>query len=568
MRRFPQLPLPTYNHQLIIFLSYLSWAILLTYPLILHPLSHIPQGDEPVATVPLFNLWTLQWNIDQLMQGYPRYWDAPIFAPLSGTFAFSEPQPLTALLAMPLWLSGPSPAVGYNAVILLFLTLNGWFTFWLLRHWRLTTGPAFMGGLLMQSLPFVAAEMGVLQLIAIFGYLWSLLFLARLAQPNRSPLRHAICLSLGLSTTFLTCGYYGLFSLLFLPWVGLMSLWQSANRRLTAGYLLLAISLFLLLSGPFLVMQQQPLAQHGFTRSEQTITHNSAQLSHYLTILDYNIVYTNILNRHSEQGFRLFPGLLVSLMALLGLMGSRQKRIRYLLALLVLLAFGLSLGLRLDFNGLRPYQWLRDFLPGFAQLRSPFRFSVMLQIHLTLLAGFGLQTAQHGLQMLWRKRPNPVQTWLVHGSFITLTLPLLLEPLALPLPLLPLTISPETRPWQRWLTQQQPSPTVIHLPYARNSSVADFEQTVRWMLTQRTYQANLVNGYSGFFPPDHATMRQQMAHFPSPASLTLLHEKQTDYVIIHHQQPNAPNSEQLSQTLPLLFFDDINQVGIYRLSHR
>lgn len=555
-------------YSLTIFLSFLGWAIVLTAPLILHPFSHIPQGDEPVTTVPLFNLWTLQWNIDQLMQGYPRYWDAPIFAPLCGTFAFSEPQPLTALLAMPLWLSGPSPALGYNAVILLFLTLNGWFTFWLLRQWSLTSEPAFMGGLLMQSLPFVAAEMGVLQLIAIFGYLWSLLFLTRLAQPNKFPLRQAICLSVGLSATFLTCGYYGLFSLLFLPWFGLMTLWQSANRRLTASYLMVALSLFLLLSGPFLGMQQQQLTQHGFTRSEQTITYNSAQLSHYLNVLDYNFVYAKSLKLKSGAGFRLFPGLLVSLMALLGLLGRSPKRIRYLLALLVLLAFGLSLGLRLDINGLRPYQWLRDFLPGFAQLRSPFRLSVMLQIHLTLLAGFGLQTVQHGLKMLWQRQPPLVQPWLVHSCFIALALPLLLEPLALPLPLHPVAIARQPRPWQQWLKQQHPSPTVIHLPYARKSSVAHFEQTVRWMLTQRTYQANLVNGYSGFFPPDHATIRQQMAHFPSPASLKLLHEKRTDYVIIHHQHPDALTFEPLSQTLPLAFFDETNHVGIYRLPHR
>ena len=67
------------------------WAMLLTFPLVLNPFRNIPLGSESAATVPLFNLWALQWNIDQLMQGYPNYWDAPFFAPTKGTFLFRNP---------------------------------------------------------------------------------------------------------------------------------------------------------------------------------------------------------------------------------------------------------------------------------------------------------------------------------------------------------------------------------------------------------------------------------------------------------------------------------------------
>ncbi|MBI1879666.1 MAG: hypothetical protein HYR94_15835 [Chloroflexi bacterium] len=136
-----------------LFLIFTLWALFLTFPLPLHLFSHIPRGSEEAATVPFFNLWTLQWNIDQQMQGYPHYWDAPIFAPDKGTFAFSEPQPLSAVLATPLWLVFQSPALGFNTVVILFLTLNGWFAYWLLRSWRLPHLPCLLAGLLMQSLP-------------------------------------------------------------------------------------------------------------------------------------------------------------------------------------------------------------------------------------------------------------------------------------------------------------------------------------------------------------------------------------------------------------------------------
>ena len=182
-----------------LFIIYFLWALCLTYPLVQHPFSHIPLGDEKVATVPFFNLWTLQWNIDQLMQGYPRYWDAPIFAPLNGTFAFSEPQPLSALLAAPFWIGFQSPAFGYNIVVILFLILNGWFAHWLLKSWGISSLPAFLAGLIMMALPFVAQEMGVLQLIALFGFLWSLLFLSRFLLNRRGVLNRQTGVGLALT---------------------------------------------------------------------------------------------------------------------------------------------------------------------------------------------------------------------------------------------------------------------------------------------------------------------------------------------------------------------------------
>ena len=58
-------------------------------------------GSSQVATVPLFNLWTIWWNADRLRHGLKDYWDAPIFYPERDTFAFSEPQPTTMIRRAP-----------------------------------------------------------------------------------------------------------------------------------------------------------------------------------------------------------------------------------------------------------------------------------------------------------------------------------------------------------------------------------------------------------------------------------------------------------------------------------
>jgi hypothetical protein len=568
-----------------IFLIFTLWALILTYPLVLHLFSHIPLGDEPVGTVPLLNLWTLQWNIDQLMQGYPNYWDAPIFAPRSGTFAFSETQPLSALLATPLWLGLASPALGYNAVVILFVTLNGWFTYWLLKSWGGSPRPALLTGLLMQSLPFIAQEMGVLQLIAIFGFLWSLLFISRFLRQSGQGQTHwqtIIGLVWGTPVTFFTCGYYGLISVLFLPLAFLAQARQKHVKFKVLGQLLVTAFLIIVLSAPILLAQRQRLEHYGFTRSAKTVENNSAKLNYYTNFLDHNFFYGQILVLESGQGQRLFSGLVPIFLAVLGLFGciilaqrrsltaenksqpgfapdklnvvSLQKRISLYLAVVIVLALLLSLGLRLQLGDLQPYQWIRDTIPGFHQLRSPFRFAVLVQVHLVLLAGLGLLNLEHWFPGYGRL------------FSIALTGMALLEVMALPLPLQPIPTLQTGASWQAWLNRQERPPQIIMLPFAKSNKVAHFEQTTRWMLESRYFQGDMLNGYSGFFPPDHARLRGHMLQFPTSDGLDLLRDMQVDYVIVHHNLANAPPANALTKYLFLVHEDKPANVSIYLIS--
>jgi hypothetical protein len=548
----------------IFYLSFFAlWAVILTYPLPLHLFSHIPRGSEEAATVPFFNLWTLQWNIDQQMQGYPRYWDAPIFAPDKGTFAFSEPQPLSAILAAPLWLAWQSPALGYNFLIILFLTLNGWFTYWLLRSWRLPHLPSLLAGLLIQSLPFVAQEMGVLQLIAIFGFLWSLLYLNRFLTPAASAWRSGLCLALGLPVTFLTCSYYGLFSLFFLPLAFIFQFRREHLNLKTAAQLGVVGFLALVLTLPFVWAQHRELEIYHFSRSDQTIEGNSAKLSYYRDFLDYNLFYSRILGLKSAQGQRLFPGLGLIALAGLGLFGGPRKRVKLYLLLAVGLALLLSLGLCLNVGGVQPYQWVREWAPGFAQLRSPFRFAVLVQLHLALLAGFGLHNLSQWLRLFPKLLPGGVAALAIF------------EMLALPLPLQPVPIQTEATPWQAWLNEHDRSGVthfgsasdlkIVILPFAQSSKVEDFEQTTRWLLANRFFQGSMLNGYSGFFPADYARVREEMLKFPTPAGLQLLQQKGIKYVVVYHHLANTPSPRTLQTYLTRLYWDELNGVAVYAL---
>jgi hypothetical protein len=159
------------------------------------------------------------WNADRLRQGYAGYWDAPIFYPVQGTFALSEPQPLTGLIFSLFDGLGGNPVLAYNLVLLMFLVLNGLAAEWLLRKLGVGPGPAVLGGLLAIGLPFVGNEMGVLQLTAVFPIFLALGFLWHFAQsPGWRP-----ALSVGgwSAAVFWLSGYYGLFLTLFLLLGGL-----------------------------------------------------------------------------------------------------------------------------------------------------------------------------------------------------------------------------------------------------------------------------------------------------------------------------------------------------------
>ena len=53
----------------------------MTWPLVAHLGSSMTYGAELTRTVPLFNLWTLEWNQLQAGDLYSEYWNAPIFHP-------------------------------------------------------------------------------------------------------------------------------------------------------------------------------------------------------------------------------------------------------------------------------------------------------------------------------------------------------------------------------------------------------------------------------------------------------------------------------------------------------
>ncbi len=499
---------------------YLPLAIVLTWPLALHLPTHLPLGAESAATVPMFNLWTLQWNADRLQALYAHYWHAPIFHDETGAFAFSDPQPLTGLLFAPIEMISGNPVLAYNLVLLLILTLNGIAAYHLLRGLDIDDISALLGGALVVGLPFVFRELGVIQLTVLFPVLFALRYLYAFTQTTT--LRHAVGLGLAIGATFLTSSFYGLFLSMFLLISPLFLLRRDHFQREALRNFAVAVLIAVALLAPVVPSQARLTAR--FSRSTETISNNSAEAVDYLR-LDTRTLGHDVapwLQTSGGSGQRLYPGTGLLTLAIIGLISTRRttdpRWINFLRTGIVV-AVLISFGLKFNLGEWLPYQTLRDFYPGLRQMRSPFRMAVFAQLFLLIFAGYGLAR-------LWRWR-----ALIGRGLVIVIVTLGMTELLFLPARLHEFPSDLRDAAWVMWLAQQDAG-AVAMLPLPGGGRVREFEFTVESMLQSLEHGHPLVNGYSGLFPSSYREMTGVMNNFPNQASLELLRERGVTHVVI------------------------------------
>lgn len=540
-------------------------GIATTWPLAQYLSSAIPLGTEREATVPFFNLWTLWWTADRLQHGFANYWNAPIFYPNPGTFTLSEPQPLTGLLIAPLWRIGTPLALIYNVALLTLLTLNGLFAYRLARAVEISPLAALLAGMMTVALPFVAKISGVLQLTALFGMLWTLEGLVHFGRTGQ--MRWAVWAGCGYLAAYLTCQQYALMFAIFALGAALVALAQQRFRIRAALYLggvgLVAGVLVLLIAFPALTTH----AQMGLSRSDEVVQALSARPLDFLTRPDYAVVPVPSIDPADTAG--LFPGLILSMAAIagsvIGLRDPRQRRWTGFLVGSTLLALLLAQGLNLSIGGWRPFATLRALVPGFDDLRSPFRFAAIMQLGLPILAGFAL------MRVYYRVPRGGV------ALVIGLALMAIIDNLSMQPTLAAIPATAQT-PWTTWLRSQPDTTVVAHIPFPSETHVAAYAPETMRMIAQFDHHKALVNGYSGYFPqsvaptgeviPTYTQFQLAMAEaFPSyPLMCVLTKGLGVDTLVVEQAwlRDHQAQMDEQEVFLQPVYQDD--EVRIYRIS--
>jgi hypothetical protein len=496
---------------LALFATYLGLAVAATWPLAAMAGDHL----FGLGTPPL-NVWAMDAVLRSLGDGSLRLLDGTAFYPYRDTVAFSEHLFVPALLGAPVALTTGNPVLAHNAVAFLSYGLAGLGMF-LLAH-ELSGSPwgALLAGAFFAINTWNVNELVRLQIVSNQWFPFLLLALLRyFHRPSPKAAGAIACLYVLQS---LSCMYWALYAplligpaLIFLQWRRRLSL-----RQLVPIGIGLALGGLLLV--PFALPYLEQSAAFGFTRQ----TPPPVALDRYLDVLPGNWLFASSLgtarpNRDAAH----FLGFSTLALALFGLRAGRVRhpQLGWRTACLVLAAGGLllSLGPELRAGGLAtdwaPYRLLRDYVPGFRNVRYPERFALFVHLGVAPLAAAGVT----GLGRLAR----------VAGPVLVVVVAL--EHLSSPLELEPIPTGESVPPTHRWLAGRDDVHVVADVPGShylmdRLDAIPMYLSTVHG---KRTPQ-----GFTGYYPPIQNYVRWRLYRFPEPASVDFLRRFGVDALVV------------------------------------
>ncbi len=546
-------------------LAYLVTACALTWPLITELTTAIPQGQETVPTVPLLNLWTVWWNGDRAAHACADYWDAPIFYPARATFVFSEAQPTTIVVAPLVWWREDA-ILAYNVYLLVSLFLNGLMTRRLLREQGFHPWSAAAAGVLMQTLPFVVWQLGVLQLALVWPSLWTIAAGLRFVASPRW--LKALELGVAFGVTYASCNYYGLFLAVLLPPAAVWYLnrsWLAPRSWFKLG---LAATVAAALIFPIVRQQRAESARHSWQRDPETVTSLSAHIRDYTDTpapqwLD---AWEDRSPRHNlwTLGSGWLKLIAAAIGVVIGLVFPGYRRWTLFAASFGLFAWMDSLGPEFEMWNLSPYGLLQAYVPGFAQIRSPFRFALFVQMAIVWLAVVCIDGA---LRAKFLQRPGRGWGVLRWGLALVITGVCLAETLPLPTKLHHPQAAQAVPLWVEFVREETPERSVLAcLPFCRGRTVEEYQIEAEWMLWGTRHRRRMLNGYSGYFPDAYVDLKDELRAFPKQG-VPRLRSLGADYAVIQRAFRTQASIERHAATRDWewVFSDERALVDIYRL---
>lgn len=493
----------------------------MTYPQVLHLTDTVHDDGDP-----LLNAWAIAWVAHQLPRAPARLFDANIFYPERRTLAFSETLLAPAVAAAPLRWLGAGPLLVYNIVFLSGFIISGAGTALLVRALTGSASAGVVGGIGFAFLPYRIDHYPHLQLQQT--QFLPLLFWAFHRLLKTGNVRDGLLFGAFTAGQVLSCMYYGLFLVPYMSVVcgALLLAARAFSKRhliaLAAGAALAAVAV-----APVARAYLEARKVVG-ERGVDEVRDRSATPRNYLGPPAANAVYGTVLSRFAESERRLFPGFVAIALAVVAVWprragagrSSRGPVLAYALGLV--LAFDMSLG----FNGLT-YGPLYEYLLPFRALRIPARMGIMVGFSLAVLAGFGAARVARG------------RAW----PAVAIAALMLVEYASKPLDLRRIpTRAPQA--YADILADRGDSPTAAIFEFP----ATPFDDPT-YMYYSTFHWQNLVNGYSGFFPPSYSRLVHALEEFPDQASFNAIKSHGARYLVLHGERLYGARYEELVPSL-------------------
>ena len=518
---------------------FVALTAVLTFPLSLEP------GTRalPLSADTRLFLWTLSWDVHALLHQPLRLFDANIFHPEPRTLAYSEHLVGSAVLGAPFLLATDNPVLALNVVVLLSCVLSGAGTFLLARQLGIGAAGAFAAGVIFAFAPPRFTRLAQLHLATVQWIPFCLAFVHAYLQRGR---RRDLLLAIGFFTLqSVTSGHGGLF--LFLSLMAL-AVYLVVCRRLppvrtfvrdvgVAGILLLAINL------PFLVPYFRVQRELGLRRTIGAVydwVPNAASFLASPTHVDQALLSLapSLALAVADARAYMFPGWLTLL-----LVGA------------LFLPSTAEAGAAEQVHAAWPIRGRRRWAgpaPGcgfYAVLALPFDLGQ---------PGPALRPLHRALQFVAGLRPHPCS--LTPGDphaaghrdprgsgsepplerasrgrpIAASVLVLLLAAEFAQFPLNAPAYAIEVGELDRWLASRPRPFVAAELPVAApTDAIGSARYHSHYMLHSMLHWQPIVNGYSGFVPPRHEMLFDQLTRFPDEGSVRALEKLGVNYVLLH-----------------------------------
>lgn len=563
-------------------------AILMTWPLAAHA------GSGVLRAIYFWdaycNAMIMGSRVDALLGLGPlSLYDAYYFAPLPNAIVYNENHFGLSILFAPFYLLG-GPIWGYNMTLLASLALSVFFTYLLVQRLTKSAAAGILSGVAFAFCPYVAFELGRIQLIATQWIPACFLFLHRALEGGRRRDIFAFwgCFVLQIGT----CLYYAMF---LMPLLALLGVLLGLRLRPTvrfyawfAGGATLAGACAALMVYPYFAAR----SSFNLERSLAFASGYDGKLGFFGNVHDLNRTWTALHHptvRPWAPEEIAFPGLLVVLLAFVAFTVSASlawrrrgpksfARALLLWLILAVLAaagsvlahsflvgtavlalgagllswrgwaqpfsevrgvyFGVLLLAVLLFLGLEPLEWegepvrglyyyLHTYFPGYNGIRKVSRQAVMTSFLMAVLAGYGGAWLMQRLRWAWARALVAM----------VLLVGLVLELRCFPFPIEPVFAAEKVPPALRFVRALPARDLVAAYPQTGGRYVM---QNDRGMALHDYlalhHKHRFVNGQSSWEPPVTTLARRALDRLPEDAARRALLSMGTRHLIVYGEE--------------------------------
>ena len=477
-----------------------SAAVVMTWPLALNLRTAAAHPADPYITS-----WILDWGYYALTHQPLRWFDANIFHPLRYTFAFSENMLGVVVVMVPLFIARVPLLLLHNIAILAAFATAGYSAALLGRHVTGSTAAGIAGGIFFAFVPWRFTHLTHLQ------HLWTMwlpLLILSILRLRERPTRartalFVLCFVMNGLTNLHWLAFGSTAAALCIAVTGVGAGEELRRFRAAAAIGLVAGGLLLV---PLLYPYARARQLYGLRGDAGETEQYSARPSDWAIASLHNRVYGPHLNDGSVDPERWsFPGLAGPLLALAGAFSLLRRTPRYAVigVALVVLGFLGSLGLHTPFG-----RFLFDYVPLFKGIRVPARWSMIAYLGIAMLCSAGV----HALA---------VRKWVSAAALVLLCLDVRAAPIRWYLS------TGHTPVVYEWLRDSGMGGAVVELPMDQNSAYG-------YQFWSHVHHRPLINGVSGFVPPDYARLVEQWNETPIPdAFLETVKSRGAGIVVVH-----------------------------------